>query len=69
MRIEVGIGHRAWSIGQDSSHMPAASLGQYASLAFVVIGRRWNWGLRNVNLTRPSICYGEAGVDGNYKSL
>ena len=25
--------------------MPAASLGQYASLSFVVIGRRGNWDL------------------------
>jgi hypothetical protein len=27
--------------------MPAASLGQYASLSFVVIGRRRNWGFRD----------------------
>ena len=33
------MGHRAWSMGKDISHMPAASLGHYASLSFVVIGR------------------------------
>ena len=29
---------------QANSHMPAASLGHYASLSFVVVGRRWDWG-------------------------
>ena len=36
------MGHRAWSMGKDISHMPAASLGHYAALSFVVIGRRPN---------------------------
>ena len=30
-------------MGKDISHMPAASLGHYASLSFVVIGKRLNW--------------------------
>ena len=34
-------------MGKDISHMPAASLGQYASLSFVVIGRKRNWGFRD----------------------
>jgi hypothetical protein len=36
----------AWSIGKDISHVPAASLGHYASLSFVVIGTSQNWGFR-----------------------
>ena len=28
-----GIEHRAWSMGKDISHMPAASLGQFFALA------------------------------------
>jgi len=32
--------------------MPAASLGHYASLSFVVIGGRANWGLRDCGLMK-----------------
>ena len=31
--------------GQAKSHMPAASLGHYASLSLVVVGRRRDWDL------------------------
>jgi hypothetical protein len=37
-------------MGKDISHMPAASLGHYAALSFVVIGRRRNWKLRDLGL-------------------
>jgi len=37
-------------MGKDISHMPAASLGHYASLSFVVIGKRLNWIFRDFKL-------------------
>ena len=51
-RAEVG-GQRIDDRGQAVSHMLAASLGHYASLSFLVIGRRWDWGFRIEDVVIP----------------